>query len=176
FNTVKTHFMRAVTGGLTAIKASSDTAAAFFQEARTLDGQAKEMGKMVKAADHSSDAAKAKVASMQTQAKANVADKHGKETGKLAKKTGRFGDTVAADASKHVKGASTLAKGSRSVLRGVPYAGTAMTVTSEAIDYGTGTDTAGEAAVDAGASLAGSAVGGAAVGDRKSTRLNSSHV
>ncbi|GAB2755262.1 hypothetical protein GCM10027174_33630 [Salinifilum aidingensis] len=62
-----------------------------------------------------------------------------------------------------MKGGSKVAKGASSVLRGVPRAGTAMTLTSEAIDCGTGTDTAGEAAVDAGASLGGAAAG-AAVG------------
>ncbi|MHA6802796.1 hypothetical protein [Salinifilum ghardaiensis] len=162
FNTVKTHVMRSVTGGLTAIKTSSDSASALFQEARTLRGQAVEMDKLAKTADHSSDAAKAKVAAMQTRAQATVANARGERTGRLAKKAGRFSDVAAADASKYVEGGSKVAKGTRSVLRGLPYAGTAMTLTSEAIDYGTGTDTAGEAAMDAGASLGGAAVGGAA--------------
>lgn len=162
FNTVKTHVMRAVTGGLTAVKTSSDSAAALFEKADAFERNAKEMGRLAKAADHSSDAAKATVAAMQTRAKGKVANMHGERTGRLANKLGRGGDLIAADASRYVKGGSKLADGARSVLRGVPYAGTAMTVGSEVTDYLTGTDTAGEAAMDAGASLSGAAVGGAA--------------
>lgn len=162
FNTVKTHVMRAVTGGLTAVKTSSDSAATLLQKARTLDGQAKEMSRLAKAAEHSSDAAKATVAAMQSRAKGKVANVHGERTGRLAKKLGRGSDLIAADASRYVKGGSKLADGASSVLRGVPYVGTVATVISEGTDYATGTDSAGEAAMDAGASLSGAAVGGAA--------------
>ncbi|WP_461145189.1 hypothetical protein [Salinifilum aidingensis] len=65
-NTVKTHVMRAVTGGLTAIKTTSDSASALFERADALDGRPEEMDRMAKAADHSSDAAEAKVAAVQT--------------------------------------------------------------------------------------------------------------
>ncbi|SFE16333.1 hypothetical protein SAMN04487819_108277 [Actinopolyspora alba] len=162
FNTVKTHVMRAVTGGLTAVKTSSDSAATLLQNARTLEGQAKEMDRLAKTADHSSEAARTKVAAMQNRAKGKVADLRGERTGRLTKKFGRGGDIIAADASKYVKGGSKLADGAGSVLRGVPYLGTAATIGSEVTDYATGTDTAGEAAMDAGASLSGAAVGGAA--------------
>ncbi|RCW43528.1 hypothetical protein DFQ14_1063 [Halopolyspora algeriensis] len=163
FNTVKTHVMRAVTGGLTAVKTSSDSAAALFEKADAFERNAKEMGRLAKAADHSSDAAKTKVAAMQTRAKGKVANVHGDRTGRLANKVGRgVSNFVAADASKYVKGGSKLADGASSVLRGVPYVGTIATVGSEVTDYATGTDSAGEAAMDAGASLSGAAVGGAA--------------
>ncbi len=162
FNTVKTHVMRAVTGGLTAIKTSSESASAFFDQAEDLRGQAKNMDKLAKTADHSSDAAKAKVAAMQTRAQATVADVRGEKAGRLSNKVGRGATNfAAADASGFVKGGSKVATGARSVLRGFPYAGTVATVGSEVADYATGTDTAGEAAMDAGASLGGAAVGGA---------------
>ncbi|MGJ7909170.1 hypothetical protein ACOQFL_22140 [Actinopolyspora sp. H202] len=162
FNTVKTHVTRSLTGGLTAIKTSTESAAALFEQADAFDDKAREMRNLAKAADHSSDAAKARVAAMQYGAKSKVADVRGAKTGGLAKKFGGASDLVAADASKYVKSGSRIAKGTGSVLRGVPYVGTALTLGSEGIDVATGTDTAGEAAMDAGASLGGAAVGGAA--------------
>ncbi|SDP03280.1 hypothetical protein SAMN04487905_101510 [Actinopolyspora xinjiangensis] len=85
----------------------------------------------------------------------------------------RGGDIIAADASKYVKGGSKLVDGAGSVLRGVPYPGTAATVVSEGIDYASGTDTAGEAAMDAGAGLSGAAVGALPVprSARRSSRV-----
>ncbi|MBE9374811.1 hypothetical protein IQ251_10180 [Saccharopolyspora sp. HNM0983] len=162
FNTIKTHVMRAVTGGLAAVKTSTDSAAALVDKAHTLEGRAKEMDKMARVADHSSDAAKTKVAAMTTRAKGKVANMHAEKTGRLSRKIGERGSNfVAADASRYVKGGSKIARGAGSVLRGLPYVGTVATVGSEASDYATGTDTAGEAAADAGASLTGGAVGGA---------------
>ncbi|MHA6802805.1 hypothetical protein [Salinifilum ghardaiensis] len=87
-NTVKTHVMRAVTGGLTAIKTTSDSASVLFERADALDGRTEEMDRMAKAADHSSDAAEAKVAAVQTRAQSKVADARGEKDGAARREAG----------------------------------------------------------------------------------------
>ncbi len=160
--TTKTYAMFAVGHGLSYIKTAHSTSASWVAHAEKLDDAAEAM--QTRAANSPSPAMRElgeRAAARGTETATDARTRASRSLGPAEKVPSKARDLVSRNPSGLVKGGSMVSRASRSVLRGVPYVGTTLTIGSGVTDVMMGKNV-GEAVEDTSANLGGSVAGGMA--------------